>query len=239
MSSTTTKITAVNLLLVEDDHSVAHTVCEGLDSFGYHINHATNIAEANNLLKSKRYDAMILDLTLPDGDGLEFSSTLRATGINLPILMLTARDSVPDRLAGFDHGADDYLGKPFDIDELAARVRALLRRVQGSERHVLYYEDLKLDLLTRTVHRRDIHTVLSDREAALLAYFLQHPEEILTRERILNEVWGDEVEEDSNVLNVFINLLRNKIESTKYQRLIHAIRGVGYQLSIKEPEELS
>ena len=238
MPPTVPKTATVRVLLVEDDDEVARMVCDGLTTHGFDLERASSLSASKPLLTSRRYDALVLDLTLPDGDGLGLASELRAAGIELPILMITARDSVPERLLGFEHGADDYLGKPFDVDELAARLRVILRRARAGKRHLLRYADLELDLLTRTVRRRHLHATLSDRETALLACLLRRPGEILGRERILQEVWGDEVEEDSNVLNVFINLLRNKIESREHTRIIHSVRGVGYVLSGTEPEEL-
>ena len=228
----------IRVLLVEDDAVVARTVQEGLAPGGFVISHARNLATAERNLERGTYRVIILDLTLPDGDGLELAASLRAGGNQTPILILTARDSVPDRLVGFDHGADDYLGKPFDVDELAARLSVAIRRAEAGQRHALQYADLELDLTTRTARRGAIRVALSDRESALLAFLLRHPEEPLSRQRILEEVWGDEVEADSNVLNVFINLLRNKIEQGSTRRIIRAVRGVGYILSAKDPEEL-
>jgi two-component system response regulator MprA len=225
------------VLLIEDDLGVAATVREGLGPRGYHVDHAPSLAKAVELLTSSRFDLVILDLTLPDGDGLNLALRLRSAGSEVPILMLTARDSVPDRVAGFQHGADDYLCKPFDSDELAARLDAILRRVRAGERNLLRYADVQLDLVTRTVRRRGKTATLSDRQAGLLAYLIRHAGEVLPRERVLEEVWGDEAEDDSNVLNVYINYLRNKIESPGAARLIHTIRGVGYMLSEKGPHE--
>ncbi|UCE62125.1 MAG: response regulator transcription factor [Phycisphaerales bacterium] len=239
MPETAPRTTNAHVLLVEDDEEVSRTICNGLAAHGFGVERASSLAVSKRLLTSKRFDAVVLDLTLPDGDGLELSSQLRAAGAELPILMLTARDSVPDRLVGFEHGADDYVGKPFDVDELAARLRVILRRARASERHLLRYADIELDLLTRTARRKHLEATLSDRETALLAFLLRNPEQILSREGILEEVWGDEVEVDSNVLNVFINLLRNKVDSSPQARLIRSVRGVGYMLSEKEPEELS
>lgn len=233
---TTTQGTEV--LLVEDEDDVAQALCDDLSTRGFSVSRVSTLAAAEQHLTTRKYQAVLLDLTLPDGDGLDLAAALRAADAELPILMLTARDSVPDRLAGFEHGADDYLGKPFDVDELAARLRVAIRRAEAGQRHVLHYADLELDLTTRTARRGAISIALSDRESVLLAFLLRHPEEPLSRQRILEEVWGDEVEADSNVLNVFINLLRNKIEKGSAHRIIRAVRGVGYILSAKDPEEL-
>jgi DNA-binding response OmpR family regulator len=151
--------------------------------------------------------------------------------------MLTARDGVSDRLAGFGFGADDYMGKPFDVNELAARLRAIVRRSARGARHLLRYADLDLNLMTRTARRPTIEVTLSDRETELLACLLRHPEAVLSRDYLLHEVWGDEVDGSSNLVNVYVNFLRNKIESPDHQLLIHTVRGVGYMLSTQEPRE--
>jgi two-component system response regulator MprA len=182
---------------------------------------------------------VILDLSLPDGNGLEFSISLNQLHRDLPVLMLTGRSSVKDRVTGFRYGADDYLGKPFAVEELLARVQAILRRIRRGGGHVLTYADVELDLATRTVRRPGIEATLSAREAELLAYFLQHTEQPLGREDILRDVWREEAEDDSNVLNVYVNYLRNKLEGGVMGRLIHTVRGVGYMFSRKEPEELA
>ena len=229
---------STKVLLVEDDAGVAEIVRDGLCTRGFSVQHAPDLTIGVGLLSASTFDVVILDLTLPDGDGLNLASSLRSIGNEIPILILTARDTVPDRLVGFRHGADDYLCKPFDVEELAARLHAVLRRARAGERHVVRYADVQLDLLARTVRRNDVQATLSDREAELLAYLMRHSEEVLQRDRILEDVWGDEAEDDSNVLNVYINYLRNKIETPGSPRLIHTLRGVGYMLSDKDPHEL-
>ncbi len=227
----------IEVLLIEDDLDVARTVQEGLESCGFIVTHAADLVSCERHLERRRFAALILDLTLPDGDGLALAAGLRARGDETPILILTARDSVPDRLVGFDHGADDYLGKPFDVNELAARLRVLVRRTGESTRHLLRYADLELNLLTRVARRPDLEATLSDRETELLSYMMRRPNEVLERERLLDELWGDEVDESSNLVNVYINLLRNKVESPSHVRLIHTVRGVGYKLSTSDPHE--
>jgi DNA-binding response OmpR family regulator len=226
------------ILMVEDDPDVARSVQDGLASRGYAVARAATIAAARELLETSTFDLAILDLTLPDGCGLELTQPLRATCRDLPILVLTARAGVADRVEGLRRGADDYLCKPFAMEELTARVEAILRRSRSARTHVLSYADLELDLLSRVMQRADAKATLSAREAELLAYFLRHPEQPLSRERILREVWREEAEDDSNVLNVYVNYLRNKTEVAALDRLIHTVRGVGYMLSRKEPEEL-
>lgn len=226
------------VLLVEDDPGVAHMVRDGLGAAGCAVLHAGSLHAGRQRLAQESFDALILDLALPDGSGLDFARDLRAAGDDIPILMLTARDTVHERVAGFSHGADDYLCKPFEVEELAARLQAILRRVQATARNVLKYADLQLDLITRRVRRGEIEAVLSAREAELLTFLLRHPEEVLRRERILGHVWGDEAEDDSNVLNVYVNYLRNKIEAGRYPRIIQTIHGAGYMLSAREPDEV-
>lgn len=224
-------------MLIEDDPEVISVVQHGLGAGEFVLSHASNLAMAEGYLQRRRFGAIVLDLTLPDGDGLDLAASLRAGGNETPILILTARDSVSDRLLGFDHGADDYLGKPFDVNELAARLRVMARRSGPAARHVLAFADLELNLLTRTARRPHVEAALSDREVGLLACLMRRPREVLSREYLLGEVWGAEVEGGSNLVNVYINLLRNKIESPRHPRLIHTIRGVGYLLSEKEPDE--
>lgn len=227
----------VSVLLVEDDAEVAGAVVNGLSARGFRVAHAPSIAAGARHVVEGAWHVLVLDLTLPDGDGLDFAAKLRASGNSVPILMLTARDSVPDRLAGFERGADDYLGKPFDLDELAARILVIARRARGSDRHLLRYADVELDLLTRKVKRPNLEETLSDREAELLAFLMRHPEESLHRDRILEQVWGDEIDDESNILNVYVNLLRNKMETPKHVQVIRTVRGVGYMLSTKKPSE--
>jgi DNA-binding response OmpR family regulator len=225
----------VRVLLVEDDPEVAGAVVSALSSKGFRVTHAPTVAAAQTECDRGGWSVIVLDLTLPDGNGLDFAGRLRAAENATPILMLTARDSVPERLAGFERGADDYLGKPFDLDELAARILVIARRSRGGDRHLLHYGDVQLDLLTRKVRRPNLEETLSDREAELLAFLMRHPEEALSRERILEQVWGDEIDDDSNILNVYVNLLRNKMETPKHVQVIRTVRGLGYMLSSKAP----
>lgn len=226
-----------SILVVEDDTAVASTICEGLAAKGFTAWAVRTLAAARSQIASQRIDAIVLDISLPDGNGLLFASELRAAGCSIPLVMLTARDSVSDRIVGFERGADDYLGKPFDVAELAARLQAVLRRASGGARHVLRIHDLELDLLTRMARRPNLESRLSDREAELLAFFIRHADEHLSRQRILDEVWKDEVEDDSNIVNVYVNLLRNKIDTPQHVPLIRTVRGIGYMLSAKNGEE--
>ena len=223
----------ISVLLVEDDPEVAGAVIAALSPKGLKVTHAQHLAEARKKTSGGQWHVIVLDLSLPDGDGLDFAGELRTAGDATPILMLTARDSVPERLAGFERGADDYLGKPFDVDELTARILAMARRTRRGDRHLLQFADVQLDLLTRKVKRPNLEATLSDREAELLAFFMRHPEEPLARERILEQVWGDEIDDESNILNVYVNLLRNKMETPKHLQVIRTVRGVGYIMTSK------
>jgi len=227
----------LRVLLVEDDDAVSQVVASGLGDDVFAVDRAATVAQARSLLNSRSYDVLVLDLLLPNGSGLSVAEELRGAGSQLPIVMLTSRDSIDQRIEGLTYGADDYLCKPFAVEELSARIHAVLRRSRGQQAHLLRYSDVQLDLIKRVATRGDISTELSSREADLLAFFMRHPDEVLERERILEDVWGDEADDGSNVLNVYVNYLRNKLELGLYPRLIHTIRGVGYMLSDVDPEE--
>ena len=226
------------VIVIEDDTAVASVIKERLASGGFSVTHAATIEAGKSMLAHGEWDVIVLDLMLPDGSGLDLAKQIRDHGDETPILMLTARDTVHERVEGFRHGADDYLCKPFDVDELAARLEAIVRRAQSADRHKLSYADIELDLITRRVRRGETDLTLSAREAELLAFLMRHPEEVLQRDRILQQVWGNEAEEDSNVLNVYINYLRNKVEGCRHPRVIHTVRGAGYMLSELEPDAL-
>lgn len=215
---------------------MVQTVRDGLDAALFSVDHAATVSDARRRLTSRTYDAVVLDLGLPDGSGLDLADWLRISGSDVPILILTARSSVDQRLDGFGHGADDYLCKPFVVEELAARLKAILRRGRSERQHVLKYAGIELDLLKRVVRRSDLEVNLSDREAALLAYLMRHPEEELSRARLVEEVWGDDAEAEGSVVNVYVNYLRNKLERGRHPRVIHTVRGVGYVLSEAGPE---
>ena len=228
-------VAPTRVLLVEDDPEVAATIRQGLDSKLFALEQAGTLAEGRQRATTRQYDALILDLALPDGCGLELADALRGAGIDVPILILTARSTVDARLEGFRHGADDYLCKPFAIEELEARIRAIVRRSRPQSPHLLSYADLQLDLVRRVAQRGALRVSLSAREAELLAYFIRCAEEVLPRARILEEVWGGDAESDSNVLNVYVNYLRNKLEHSGNLPVIHTVRGVGYLRSTTDP----
>lgn len=226
------------ILLVEDDAGVVHTVNEALSGPCFAVETADTLDAAQARIRDRSFDALILDLNLPDGDGLDLAATLRGDGVDIPIVMLTARVGVADRVAGFARGADDYVCKPFAPLELAARLRAVMRRSQPDRSHLLRYGGAELDLLTRTVQFGGMRVSLSDREASLLAYLLRHPEEPIPREVLAQEVFGLDADGDTGVVNVYVNYLRNKLEhGRRDQRLIHTVRGTGYMLSAAQPRD--
>jgi len=227
----------LNILLVEDDPSVVESIRDGFHESGAMIDHAPTIAEGCHKLSTQPYHAIILDINLPDGRGTDIAAACRNAGNDIPIIMVTANDTIDDRIKGLQHGADDYLCKPFAVEELSARLEAVLRRSRPKHRHILKYHDMELDLLRRRVCRNKIQTPLSAREMDLLAFLMTHPEKVLSKENILKNIWGDDEVHDSNVLQVYANYLRNKTEGGLYPRLIHTIRGKGYILSHENPED--
>ncbi|MBX3014182.1 MAG: response regulator transcription factor [Caldilineaceae bacterium] len=217
------------ILVVDDDPKIRSVLSRGLRFEGYTVQVAEDGTQALQLARIEPPDLVVLDVMLPGIDGLEICRRLRM-GMQAPILMLTARDAVPDRIAGLDSGADDYLVKPFDFDELLARIRALLRRVQpvvGED--LLTFADLRLDLATREAFRGERAMELTAREYELLLLFLRHPRRVLTREQILDHVWGSSYVE-SNAIEVHIGRLREKMEAAGEPRLIQTLRGAGYAL---------
>ena len=220
------------ILLVEDDPSVRSSVRRRLVFEGYRVDTAESGPEAVERARSGP-DLMILDIMLPGFDGLEVTEQVRRVS-QVPILMLTARDTVPDRVAGFACGADDYLVKPFAIEELLARIRALLRRVRpspsGGGAGVMTYADLRLDPGTREVFRGEVPVALSQREFDMLELFLRNPRQVLTRDQIFAGVWGSDYMGESNIIDVNVKSLRQKLEAAAPTRLIQTVRGVGYAL---------
>ena len=225
----------MRVLVVDDDQAVRDSLRRSLAFNGYDVDLARDGLEALDMITKQPPDALVLDLMMPRLDGLETCRRLRSAGEDLPILVLTARDAVADRVAGLDAGADDYLPKPFALEELLARLRALLRRWPadpGDERSSteLRYEDLSLDPVTREVHRGSRRIDLTRTEFNLLELFLRHPRQVLTRQQILTEVWGYDFPTTANSLEVYIGYLRRKTESGDESRLLHTVRGVGYAL---------
>ena len=217
-----------HILIVDDDPRITDLLRRVLAYEGYSVASAASGSEALNRSLERPPDLVVLDIMLPGLDGLEVAQRLRAAGDNVPILMLTARDTVADRVKGLETGADDYLVKPFAPEELVARVKALLRRSQEERHEVLRFADVELDTGTRVAHRGAREIDLSPTEYELLALFLRRPRQVLTREIILDRVWGMDFEGSSNVMEVYIGYLRTKLEAKGESRLIHTVRGVGY-----------
>lgn len=226
------------MLIVEDDAAVGRALERVLRAHGYQSEHVTH--GANGLAHAQRtaYDAMILDVNLPDISGLDVCQRLRAGGDRTPVLMLTARDEVSDRVAGLEAGADDYLAKPFALPELVARLRALIRRALPAETHdpateALTFSDVTLDLRAMEAHRGARALGLTRTELLLLELFLRNPRQVLTREVILDRVWGFDAAASSNGVEVYIGYLRRKLEADGEPRLVQTVRGFGYAL--REP----
>ena len=218
------------LLVVEDDAPLADFIRRSLESEEYQVEVARDGEEAETLADESDYDLMILDLGLPKRDGLEVLRTFRSGKRSSPVLILSARSRVEDRVKGLDLGADDYLSKPFSFSELAARVRALTRRSRYSTDALLRVEDLELDRMARTARRAGKDITLTQREFALLEYLVQNAGQSVTRAMIIEHVWHYVSDTMTNVVDVYINYLRNKVDAGFEHRLIHTIRGVGYQL---------
>jgi two-component system, OmpR family, response regulator MprA len=218
------------ILIVEDEEQIASFLRRGLSYEGYEVETAADGTTALGKARDARPDLVVLDLMLPGMDGLEVCRRLRTAHSSLPILILTARDSVSDRVQGLDAGSDDYMVKPFALAELLARVRALLRRAGPGEPEVLQFADLKLDTGTRQVYRAETRIELTSKEFDLLELFLRHPKQVLTRETIYDRVWGYDFGGESNIIEVYIRYLRQKLEADGRSRLLFTVRGVGYVL---------
>ncbi len=225
----------MRILLAEDDARVASFIRRGLKEENYTVDAAGDGEEALFLAQSENFDLIILDLLLPKKDGLEVLRTLRARRVNIPILILTAKDTTEDKVAGLDAGADDYLTKPFGFEELVARVRALLRRRGDMVPTVLRIADLEMDTLKRRVLRGEKEIILTNREYALLEFFLRRPHQVVTRSMLVENVWGYDFDTFSNVIDVHIARLRRKIDDSFSPKLLQTLRGSGYKLA--GPEE--
>ncbi|WP_445628922.1 response regulator transcription factor [Nostoc sp. DSM 114167] len=219
-----------NILLVEDEVKLARFVELELSSEGYNISVAHDGIAGLTLARELSPDLVILDWMLPELSGLEICRRLRATGISIPVILLTAKDEVNDRVAGLDAGADDYVVKPFSIEELLARIRAHLRRTQETDQDIFQFEDLSLNHRTRQVYRGKRAIELTAKEFDLLEYILSHPRQVFTKDQILQKVWGYDFMGNSNIIEVYIRYLRLKLEENNEKRLIHTVRGVGYVL---------
>jgi len=220
----------LRLLVIEDEKSLLKIITKRLKEEGYSVDAVTNGRDGENYIYSTDYDCIILDIMIPIVDGLTLLRRIRAKKISTPVLLLTARDSIEDRVIGLDTGADDYLIKPFSFDELLARVRALLRRQKEKRDIVLSVSDLKLDTVTREVKRGDRSIELTSKEYSILEYFLKNKNRVLTKSQIAEHVWNYDFDYNSNIVEVYIRYLRRKIDEGIENKLIHTIRGGGYVL---------
>lgn len=221
----------MKVLIVEDERKVGQFIERALAEHSHTPRLTGTCAAARDALAESAYDAIILDLGLPDGDGLALLQEWRAAGFHEPVLILSARDAVADRIHGLDLGADDYLAKPFSIDELMARVRALLRRQGAAKTTQLEHEGVQMDLLTRRVTAQGRPVELTNREFALLELFLQSPGRVLTRTQISERIWEASYDMETNLIDVYVRRLRQKLGATEERPLIRTVRGSGYQLA--------
>jgi len=219
----------MRILVIEDNPKMAAGLERGLRENGYAVDVSHGGYDGEELAASGEYDAVILDLMLPDRDGVEVCRNLRRRSVKVPVLMLTALSSTDDKVGGLDAGADDFLSKPFEFEELLARLRALLRRGDPSEGRTLRCEDLELDLYTRRASRGEVEVELSNKEFALLEYFMRNQNRVLSRIQIGEKVWDMNFEPGSNVIDVYVSSLRKKIDRGFEEELIHTVKGAGYR----------
>lgn len=217
------------VLIIEDEERIRSFLQRGLNYEGYRVDVADDGQKGLDLARENPPDLVLLDIMLPGMDGIEVCKRLRA-GSDVPVLMLTAKETIEDRVAGLDAGADDYLVKPFAFDELMARVRALLRRAQPSKPQVYRFADLELDTGTRQGQRAGRIFDLTAKEYELLELFMRHPRQVLTREMIFDRVWDYDFGGESNIIEVYVRYLRQKTEADGGERVIHTVRGIGYVL---------
>jgi len=222
----------MRILIVEDEKKVAGFIKKGLEEETYAVDAAHDGEEGFHLASMNQYDMIILDLMLPKMDGLEVLTRLRDKKINIPILLLTAKDAVEDKVTGLNKGADDYLTKPFAFSELLARVRSLLRRGQAETKTELKVGDLSLDLVSHKVNRNGEEIELTGKEYSLLEYFMRNEGKVLTRTMIAEHVWDYNFDTFTNVIDVYVNHLRKKIDKQYPAKLLHTLRGVGYVMRI-------
>ncbi|WIG48296.1 response regulator transcription factor [Bacillus halotolerans] len=222
-----------HILIVEDEEKIARVLQLELEYEGYSVTIKHNGSEGLNAVTEGSYSLLLLDVMLPGLSGLEVLRRLRKTDQETPVILLTARDSVPDKVTGLDIGANDYVTKPFEIEELLARIRAALRQTGSKTEDMgtfLTYDDLQVNEKTREVRRGDKEVELTPREFDLLVYMLKHPQQVLTREQILSSVWGFDYIGDTNVVDVYIRYIRKKLDYPYEKQLIHTVRGVGYTI---------
>jgi two-component system OmpR family response regulator len=222
----------MRVLVVDDTERMAMLIRRGLVEEGYAVDVAANGRDAVWMASENPYDAIVLDVILPDLDGFEVCSRMREAGQWAPLLMLTARDSVKDRVQGLDVGADDYLTKPFALSELLARLRAVIRRGSHERPQILAVGDLTLDPASKVVRRGDRTIALTPKEFSLLEYFMRKPGEVLTRTRLIEHVWDFAFEGDSNVVDVYVRYLREKVDRPFHRESLETVRGMGYRLRV-------
>lgn len=223
----------MRFLVIEDELSLLKIIALRLKEEGYIVDTARNGKEGKDYIDAFEYDCIILDLMIPIIDGLTLLKEIRAKKVTTPVLILTAKDSIKDRVIGLDTGADDYLMKPFSFDELFARIRAILRRQKEKRDMVLSIDDLKLNTITREVTRGDKVIELTSKEYSLLEYFLRNKNRVLTKSQIAENLWNFDFDYSSNIVEVYIRYLRRKIDDNFENKLIHTIRGAGYVIKDK------
>lgn len=223
------------ILLIEDEIKTAITLQKGLEEFHYDTDIANNGEEGISKALNKSYDLIVTDIMMPVMNGIDFCSKLRAEGINTPVLMLTALGTIDDKTIGFESGADDYLVKPFELKEFLLRVKALLKRspIILDQNNKLRFSDMELDLETKSVNREGKTIELTAREFALMEYFMLNPERVISKAEIAEKVWDISFETGTNVIEVYVNYLRNKVDKNFKQKLIHTAHGMGYILKVK------
>jgi DNA-binding response OmpR family regulator len=222
----------MRILVVEDEEAIAAFLVDGLAKAGYAVDRASTGAEALYWISIATYDVIVLDIMLPDMDGFAVCADVRSRDIPAPVLMLTARDAIEDRVTGLDCGADDYLVKPFAFPELLARIRALLRREPTLKGTVLQLADLTLDTVTRQVCRGAQRIPLTSKEYSVLEFLMRHPHQTFTRAAIAEHVWNYDFDNISNLIDVYVHTLRRKLDGGQHTKLLHTVWGVGYRLGI-------
>ena len=221
--------TIMKILLIEDDRNITRFIKKGLQEESYVVDHAADGEEGLYFAKEVEYDLIILDIMLPKMDGIEVCKKIRAIGIHTPVIMLTAKITVKDKVKGLESGADDYITKPFSFEELLARVRAILRRKE-SKIIELHYEELRIDIIAHRVFFKDKEIILRPKEFAILKYLLGKKGRILTRTQILENVWGYDYDPNTNVIDVYIKFLREKLNPLFKKDIIRTVRGMGYMI---------
>jgi len=225
----------MKLLIVEDEEKVAHFISSGLEEEGYTIDVAHDGRKGLDLLKEFTYDLVLLDLMIPEINGLDLLKTIRSWGNNTPVLIITAKSSKEDVVKGLDTGSDDYLTKPFSFDELLARIRALLRRSKKAETYIIEYRDIVLNPYSRKLHIAAKEVELTEKEFLIMEFMLKNTEKPLTRKEIAEYVWQNQTD-STNIVDVYVNFLRKKIESVSDKKFIHTVRGTGYVLKEEDDQ---